>query len=194
MGKIQLFIFFLICFLLDVEGYGVSTCTDLNNNLNMTGYNYLLNNVDCSVGSYCFSPITKTFSGVLDGRGFWIKGLNINALGSNAAIFVNGNGASVYNLTFINSTVYAGTKNAAILFVTANFITISNVNITSTGNVSKIATFKGKIIKNSQVLFQISHAKKIDYAAGLVVNFVNSIMSNCIVENTCICAGCVFKN
>ena len=70
---------FLFCVLIvNARGYAVSNCTDLQNKLNYTGYNFLMNNITCTGN---FKPLNTTLSGVLDGRGHTINGILISTKG-----------------------------------------------------------------------------------------------------------------
>ena len=148
----------------------VNNCSDLQNmQTGDASVVYLLNQtIDCT--SFRFTPVGNQFSnfqGKIDGQGFSINNLTINANNSNyAGLFGYGNGTKAGNITFKNVQVSSNASYVAALFGYCQNCQITNITLSTTNN-SMINNISGRCC-----------------VGGVCGEMYQGSLTSCVVENT----------
>lgn len=190
MIKVTILVYFFILGVFSAWSILISQCSDIitiQNNL--SGTFYLQQDIDCNnIKLVPMGNLSSPFQGILDGKGFRVKNINLNTTSNCTALFSSGINAIVRNVVFDTFNVISSGSNISLIFASACFVQISNVSLTSpNGTTSCIRSSNGQS-KHSLDFFLCQTKVLICFIGANLGGFVgyaqNVTIQNCTVQNT----------
>lgn len=167
--------------------YILNTVGDLQQIESNPGANYVLG-ADIDASGFVLTPVSKEFTGVLDGKGHSISDLTINSNSTVVAMFSSmRSNAAVKNITFHNAAINIVPKNSFAALIThdlSNNSTIDNVHVYGLTTFSEtkdvdpdfgglcVRSTLGSVISNSSI-----HNAVIDLPAAQIGGIVGTMFT-----------------